>query len=78
MHRLPKLKVKRPVGYPSEEIREFEQGKYFLFSYGDGTFVVVEGRVINSYEELIQLATQDCYKDKEFLEVIIVTEMSGG
>ena len=78
MYKLPKLKVKRPVGHPSEEIREFEQGRYFLFSYGDGVFVVVEGQVINSYEELIQLAAQDCYKDKEFLEVIIVPEISGG
>jgi len=78
MSRFPKLKIKRPCGYPAEEIRDFEQAKHFLFSYGPNTFVIVEGRVINSYQELIQLAIQDRCKDKEFLEVILEPVIGGG
>jgi hypothetical protein len=78
MSKLPKLKIRKPCGYPAEEIRDFEQAKYFLFSYGPNTLVVVEGRVINSYQELIQLATQGHCKDKEFLEVILTPVVGGG
>ena len=34
--------------------------------------------MINSYQELIQLAIQDRYKDKEFLEVILEPVIGGG
>jgi len=78
MSRLPKLKLKKPFGYPFEENREFEQAQYFLFSYGDSATVMVEGQVINSYEELVQLAAQDCYKDKESLEVLLLPAVVGG
>jgi len=78
MAKLPKLKIKRPIwyGYPVEEIHDFEQAQYFLFS--TFTFVVVEGQVVNSYEELVQLAAQDSYKDKEFIEVDLRYDMIGG
>lgn len=78
MSKLPKLKVKRPLwyGYPVEEIRDFEQAQYFLFSRG--TFVVVEGQVVYCYDELVQLAAQDSYKDKEFLEVNLRYDMISG
>jgi hypothetical protein len=78
MSKLPKLKVKRPFGYPREEIRELEQAQYFLFSSGSGALVVVEGQVVNSYEELVQLAAQERYKDREFLEVVMAIQMGGG
>ena len=79
MSRLPKLKLKKDFGYPFEEIRDFEQAQYFLFSYGTSAIVVVEDQVVNSYEELVQLAAQDCYKDKEFLEVLLLsTVVCGG
>jgi len=74
MSNLPKLKVnKLPSG---EEIRDFEQGKYLPFC--DYVLVLVEGEIINSYEELVQLAAQDCYKDKEFLEVTLMPLVMGG
>ena len=78
MSRLPKLRLKKPFGYPFEEIRDFEQAQYFLFSYGASAVVMVEGQVINSYEELVQLATQDCYKDKESLEVVLLPAVVDG
>ena len=78
MSKLPRLKLKKPFGYPFEEIRDFEQGQYFLFSYGDSAIVLVGGQMINSYEELLQLATRDCYKNKEFLEVMLLPAAIGG
>ena len=78
MSRLPKLKLKKPFGYPLEEIRDFEQAQYFLFSYGASAIVIVEGQEINSYEELVQLAAQDRYKDKELLEVELLPAVIGG
>ncbi len=73
---LPKLKVKLLVGRVSEEIRDFEQAKYLPFCYH--VLIFVEGQVVNSYEELVHLAAQDCYKDKEFLEVVVTQLADGG
>ena len=80
MSKLPKLKIKKHFGgYPLEEkICDFEQAKDFLFNYGGSVIVAVERQVTHSYEELVQLATQDCYKDKEFLEVELYTRAGGG
>lgn len=76
MTKLPKLKVKGLGWDISEEIRDFEQAKYLPF--GHNVIIVVEGQVIESYEDLIQLAAQDRYKDKEFLEVMFLPIIVGG
>jgi hypothetical protein len=34
--------------------------------------ILIEKRVIKFYEYLIQLAAQDRYKDKDFLEVVAI------
>jgi hypothetical protein len=39
---------------------------------------VVEGEVIRTYEELVQMASQDRFKDREFLEVQMETVIAGG
>jgi len=62
--------------WPSEEICDLEQARDF--PYGLGYFVMVGNQVINSYEELVQLAAQDCYKTKEFLEVKLLPSIVGG
>jgi hypothetical protein len=77
--KLPKLKIRNwSDGYAGKEIRDFEQARYFLFNYGANIIVAVEGQVIKSYEELVWLAGQDCYKNKEFLEVELLTVVNGG
>ncbi len=77
MSRFPKLKVTHWVdGQPSQEILDFEQAPYFLFNYD--VLVAVEGEVMRSYEELVQLASQDRYKDRDFLEVRVETIIGGG
>ncbi len=77
MSRFPKLKVTHWVDtQPSQEMIDFEQAPYFLFNYD--AIVVVEGEVIYSYEDLVQLASQDRFKDRDFLEVQLETVLAGG
>jgi len=78
MSELPKLKVKKPFGYPFEEVHDFKQAQYFLFSYGNSATVMVEGQPVNSYEELLRLAFRDCYKDRDTLEVLLLPAVIGG
>ena len=76
MPKLPKLKILQPYWDVPEEIRDFEAGKYLPFC--GHLYIVVEGEVISSYDELVQLAAEDRYKDKEFLEVRLLGITSGG
>jgi len=78
MSDLPKLKVNWSFGQPSEKTCDLKQAKDFLFDYGEGILVIVEGQLIHSYEELVQLATQDCYKDREVLSVMLFPVMVVG
>ena len=78
MPKLPKLKIISTLRY-NEEICDLEQAKDILFRpSGILTHVVIEGQLIQSYENLVQLASQDQYKDKEFLEVRELPIMPGG
>ncbi len=70
MPKLPKLKVRRSWN-PVEETHDLEQARNLLFNRGTDMLVIVEGQMVNSYEELVQLAAQDAYKDKESLEVVM-------
>jgi len=77
--RLPKLKVKWFLESFSEETIDLEQAKYRLpLGPPYALSVMLDGQRINSYEELVQLATQDRYKDNEFLEVVVLTPIGGG
>ena len=59
-----------------EEILDIEQARYLVHA---NAHVVVEGQRINSYDELVQLASQDGYKNREFLEVVLLPiEVAGG
>ena len=75
MSKLPKLKVKVFPGYSTEEVHDFEHAKDLPFPDAP---IFVEGQRISSYEELVQLAAQDSYKDKEFLEVVITPLLPAG
>ena len=71
MTALPKLKITRTWD-PTQEVRDLEQARDSLFAHGSGMIILVEGRSIVSYEELVQLARMDDYKGREFLEVVMV------
>ena len=77
MFKLPKLKVKLPYGDPSEVICEVEEAKYRFNNVTEG-FLVIEGRIVTSYEQLVQLASQAEYKHSEFLEGEIIRFVAGG
>ena len=77
MSGFPKLKVTHLIdGQRSEEMIDFEQAPHFLFNYD--VIVAVEGEVIRTYEELVQLATRDRFKGRDFLEVQMETVIAGG
>ena len=51
----------------------------YRFIYGGDVLVMVEGNLVRSYEELVQMASQDEHKDKELLEVeLLPTAVVGG
>jgi hypothetical protein len=77
IQKLPKLKIKLPYSHPDVEICSLEEAKYRL-SYGQGVHVVVDGHAVNSYDELVSLAEQNCYREKEFIEVLILPMIGGG
>ena len=81
MAKLPKLKIKWwSAGDGEEEVAcDFEQAKDTIFSHGLEVLIYVEHQMITSYEELVQLASEEQYRDKDFLEVILVpTAIPGG
>jgi hypothetical protein len=70
---MPRL-ILKPYGYSSGKECELEQAK--LLNYKQ--MVLVDGRRVNSYDELMQLVNQDSYQTKEFIEVILIPAISGG
>ena len=79
MARSPKLKVKWFLESFSEETIDLEHAKYRLpLGPPYALSVMLDGQRINSYEELVQLAAQDNYKDREFIEVVVLTTIGGG
>ena len=82
MAKLPKLKIKwwsAGDGEEEETTCDFGQAEYTIFSHGLEVLIFVEHQMITSYEELVQLASEEQYKDKDFLEVILVpTAIPGG
>jgi hypothetical protein len=77
MASLPKLKViKSAWSDQAEEISAFEQAKNF--PYHEELVIVAEGKQINSYDDLLKLAQQEQYRNKEYLEVIFLPMIVGG
>lgn len=78
MSSLPKLKVKSLLEFEDKtDICDLEQAKN-RFEYGSETIILVEGEVVNSHEELVQLANRDQYQNTELLEVVLLPFIVGG
>ena len=73
---VPKLRIILPTDKPSEEFCELEQAKY-RFNFDDGV-IMVEGQTVHSYDELVEIAIQDKYRNKEFLDVVLLQVIEGG
>ena len=72
---LPKLKIEI-FGHAGEDVCELEQSK-FLFIFTDKT-VMVDGQKIDSYNELVRLAGTDEYRNRKFIEVVLLPTVVGG
>ncbi len=75
--KLPKLKVSTVSELQHVEyFLDFEQAKNIVFGYA---IVLVEGHRVISYDELVKLASQEMYRNREFLKVELVPiEVAGG
>lgn len=78
MSSLPKLKIKFPSRHVPDDIVGLEEARH-RFNWGHEPFlIVVEGRAISTCEELKELAEQDPFKDKGYLEVELEPILMGG
>lgn len=80
MSELPRLRVRSLLfGDSSEEI-EIDQLEKLRshFNAGAETLVVVDGQIVNSYDELARLVAQEQRKGKETVEVMLLPLIEGG
>ena len=79
MSELPKLKVKWFVEPFRETTINIEEAKYSLpFGPPYNLQIFLDGQFIYSYDELLRLATERQNKDKQVLEVVVLTAIGGG
>jgi PDZ domain-containing secreted protein len=71
----PKLIIK-PFGYNSNDICELEEARHRLNF--DDAVILVDGKRVRTYDELVQMVVRDNYKDKEFIDVVLLPLISGG
>jgi hypothetical protein len=76
MEEHPKLQVKRESRENSAEILDFNQA--ISLPFGKGYIVVIEGHLVNSYDEFINLCEIGKFKNKEYLDVLILPLIFGG
>ena len=74
--KFPQLKVNGLGWEVTKEICDFDQARFF--PYERDLVIVVEGEVIRSYEDLVELASRAPHKHKELLEVVILPTIVGG
>lgn len=58
------------------EVSDIEQARYIFFR-GDN-IVIVEGQVIDTFDDLVVLCSQVPYKDREYLKVQLLPVVGGG
>jgi hypothetical protein len=72
---LPKIVIKT-FGRLGEEVCDLEQAEGLLDF--EGRIVTVDGKTVPSYNDLVRLANQDKYRDKGFIEVVLLPTLMGG
>jgi hypothetical protein len=77
MDKLPRLKV-QGLGwdYSSGGIYDFEKAKHF--PYDQNILIVVEGNIIHSYQNLLDLIKEPEYQEKGILNVQFLEHIIGG
>jgi hypothetical protein len=66
----------KPSGRMSDQIWDLEQAREHINFKGN--IILVDGRRVRSYDELVEVVTQERYADKEFIDVVIMPVMAGG
>lgn len=73
---IPKLRVRKYFGSATiqEMIFTMDEASDFLAYFwtkdgGSNIMVAVEGQRVNSFEELMQIAGQECYRNNAFVNV---------
>ena len=73
---MPKIKIKLPPGYPEEEPFALEEAKTRI-NFECGIFFV-DGNRLTSYDDLVQIASQEKYRGQDCLEIVALLMMAGG
>jgi|YelNatPaOPRAMG01_1025707.scaffolds.fasta_scaffold391698_1 hypothetical protein len=74
----PKLRIKLPHQQEAQEICTIEDAQY-RFNWGHEPFlIIVEGKSISSFDELIELTKQEHFEGRDFLNVEIQPLLAGG
>jgi hypothetical protein len=73
---LPRLKISGLGWDETGETHDIEEARYFPFD--SEVTISVDGTVVNSFEELVQLAKQELYRDRDFVEVLFMPVIYGG
>lgn len=70
---MPKLIIK-PYGYSTGKVCELEQANNLNYK----EIVLIDGRRVQSYDELLEVVAQDNYKNSELIEIVVLPAISGG
>ena len=70
MNKLPKLKIRTMRELKLvEEVLDINQAQHLFYSEAH---ILVEGQRMLSHDELVKLAAQEEYSNREFLEVVLL------
>jgi hypothetical protein len=76
MSSLPKLKIKLPGDDGKEYIFTLEEARNII-KFDEAIFMV-EGQGVHSYDALVNVASQDKFRGREYIEVVWLHMIDGG
>lgn len=74
----PRIRIRSSFEKPSEQICELGEAKQIFTRYRIPVLVFAEEQLISSYEELVDIAQKEIYRDKEFIDVTLYLAPTGG
>jgi hypothetical protein len=70
------VKILLPPGYPEEEAFDLEDAPRYLNF--ERNIIAVDGRLVKSYDDLLKLASQPAYREREYIEIVVALIAAGG
>ena len=77
MKKRPQLRVEGLGWDVGEKTYDFEQARYFPYDSRD-LVIVVEGKAVKSFEDLVEQVGKEHYKNKSLLDVKFLEVIAGG